>query len=108
MAVQVEQEGDFGAANRIIDLVPDGGNCPVTSYNRREYVELYTKHLLTTSVAPQFNAFQAGFRKVCCLQDLFVSDASRCPSVCVALGRAASDIKPRFFTAAGPVSCSQN
>ena len=60
----MEQEGDFGAANQLIDLVPDGGGCPVTSYNRQEYVQHYTHHLLTRSIAPQFNAFHLGFSKV--------------------------------------------
>lgn len=62
--MQVEQQGEFGAANTMIDLVPDGGNCPVTTYNAREYADKYAQHLLSTSVAPQFRAFREGFRKV--------------------------------------------
>ncbi|KAK9795199.1 hypothetical protein WJX73_005563 [Symbiochloris irregularis] len=65
LTFQVEQEGEFGAANHLIDLVPDGGNCPVTSYNAREYADKYAQHLLSTSIAPQFNAFREGFRKLC-------------------------------------------
>ena len=50
---------------RTVDLVPDGGLVPVTALNRREYVRLYVQYTLDVSVAPQFEAFQKGFHKVC-------------------------------------------
>ncbi|KAK9830367.1 hypothetical protein WJX72_011319 [[Myrmecia] bisecta] len=62
---QVEQAGSFGAEMETIDLLPDGGSIAVTAANRQQYVELYTQHLLSTSIEPQFSAFQRGFNKLC-------------------------------------------
>jgi E3 ubiquitin-protein ligase HERC3 len=50
----------FGALKHD-DLKPNGGNTPVTSANRKEYVELYVDFLLNKSIARQFDAFKAGF-----------------------------------------------
>ena len=53
------------------DLVPGGGEVPVTERNREQYVELYTRYLLEDAVARQFDAFLRGFHAVCggdCLQ----------------------------------------
>ena len=47
------------------ELVPGGGNVPVTSANRREYVELYVRHWLSDSVHAQFEAFARGFAQLC-------------------------------------------
>ena len=73
---QVSYE-EFGEA-KAFDLQPNGGDIPVTTANREEYVRLYVNYLLQDSIATQFNAFQRGFLNVCggdCLQ-LF-----RCPSL---------------------------
>jgi hypothetical protein len=43
-----------------VDLIPNGGEIPVTAENREEYVRLYVQYTLDVSVAPQFEAFQVG------------------------------------------------
>jgi ubiquitin-protein ligase E3 A len=48
-----------------IPLVANGSEVLVTNANRQEYVELYTKHLVETSIENQFRAFQLGFYRVC-------------------------------------------
>ena len=62
--MQAEVMDDFGAGARTVELCEGGSSKPVTADNRGEYVEAYTQHLLTASVAPQFNAFKRGFDKV--------------------------------------------
>jgi hypothetical protein len=65
VAMQVEQEGDFGDANVVTDLVKDGGEVAVTNENRQQYVDAYVQHLLCKSVERQSKAFSKGFKKVC-------------------------------------------
>ncbi|MCJ1274765.1 putative E3 ubiquitin-protein ligase [Puttea exsequens] len=48
-----------------IALCPDGQNKPVTNSNRREFVDLYIRYLLDTSVARQYEPFKRGFFTVC-------------------------------------------
>ena len=48
-----------------VPLCPDGEKKPVTSSNRREFVDLYVRYLLDTSVARQFEPFKRGFFTVC-------------------------------------------
>lgn len=62
--IQAEQEGDFGEGMQTVDLLPEGATCPVTDDNKQLYVDLYMQHLLDNSIAPQFDAFQRGFKKV--------------------------------------------
>jgi len=53
------------------DLLPGGADVSVTSENRAQYVELYTRYLLEDSIERQFSAFMRGFHSVCggdCLQ----------------------------------------
>jgi len=69
LCMQVDYE-EFGQT-RTYDLLPNGGDVPVTRDNRHEYVRLYAKYLLEDSIARQFGAFQRGFHTVCggdCLQ----------------------------------------
>ncbi|KAI8620991.1 hypothetical protein BC830DRAFT_362897 [Chytriomyces sp. MP71] len=47
------------------ELVQGGRGIPVTNENRREYVDLYVKHYVYESVRKQFEAFRAGFQRVC-------------------------------------------
>lgn len=46
-------------------LCPGGEKRPVTNQNRKEFVELYVKHVLDTSVTRQFEPFKRGFYMVC-------------------------------------------
>lgn len=46
-------------------LCPHGERTPVTKANRREFVDLYVRHLLDTAVARQFEPFKRGFYTVC-------------------------------------------
>lgn len=48
-----------------IPLCPGGEKRPVTNHNRREFVDLYVKYLLDTSVSRQFEPFKRGFFTVC-------------------------------------------
>ncbi|KAL8659885.1 MAG: hypothetical protein Q9226_000179 [Calogaya cf. arnoldii] len=48
-----------------VPLCPDGEQKAVTNDNRAEFVELYIKYLLDTSVSRQFEPFKRGFFSVC-------------------------------------------
>ncbi|KAK8134587.1 hypothetical protein PG984_006599 [Apiospora sp. TS-2023a] len=48
-----------------VPLCPGGDNKMVTNSNRREYVDLYVRYLLDTSVSRQFEPFKRGFFTVC-------------------------------------------
>ena len=51
-----------------MDLVPlcsNGENRPVTNSNRYEFVDLYVKYILDTSVTRQYEPFKRGFFSVC-------------------------------------------
>lgn len=59
--IEVDKYGD-----RVrIPLCPGGDNKTVTNSNRREYVDLYVRYLLDTSVSRQFEPFKRGFFTVC-------------------------------------------
>eukprot|EP00298_Acanthocystis_sp_HF-20_P015157 c21042_g1_i1.p1 GENE.c21042_g1_i1~~c21042_g1_i1.p1 ORF type:complete len:724 (+),score=259.82 c21042_g1_i1:44-2173(+) len=47
------------------ELKLNGSNIPVTQHNRREFVDLYVKFLLESSIQSQWDSFQRGFHKVC-------------------------------------------
>lgn len=46
---------------KVVPLVPDGENVPVTCANKATYVEQYTRYMLIDSVKSQFEAFVNGF-----------------------------------------------
>ncbi|KAF4512352.1 hypothetical protein G6O67_001503 [Ophiocordyceps sinensis] len=48
-----------------VPLCPGGGRKPVTNGNRREYVDLYLRHVLDAAVARQYEPFKRGFYTVC-------------------------------------------
>ena len=48
-----------------IPLCPSGEKRPVTNSNRREFVDMYVRYLLDTSVIRQFEPFKRGFFTVC-------------------------------------------
>ncbi|KFA50289.1 hypothetical protein S40293_03352 [Stachybotrys chartarum IBT 40293] len=48
-----------------VPLCVGGERKPVTNNNRREYVDLYVRYVLDTSVARQFEPFKRGFYTVC-------------------------------------------
>ncbi|KAI1820270.1 HECT-domain-containing protein [Xylaria intraflava] len=48
-----------------VPLCPDGETRMVTNANRKEYVDLYVRYLLDTSVVRQFEPFKRGFFTVC-------------------------------------------
>ena len=55
-----EQFGD----EKIVDLIPDGRNVPVTEENKREYVQKLVEYRLTTSVTEQLEDFVKGFHDI--------------------------------------------
>lgn len=59
--INVERYGSF----RTEELCPGGKERRLTKANRREFVTLYTRYLLDTAVARQFEPFKRGFFKVC-------------------------------------------
>ncbi|XP_045190576.1 probable E3 ubiquitin-protein ligase HECTD2 isoform X2 [Mercenaria mercenaria] len=63
MSFQMSQ--DHYGHTKTFDLKPDGANIPVTSENRKEYVDLYVDWVLNKSVYNQFKAFYHGFHMVC-------------------------------------------
>lgn len=81
--MQVEQEGDYGEGVRTIDLQLEGANKAVTDENKQQYVDLYVQHLLDTSIKPQFDAFQKGFKRVCLpCQAYFGGQVPCCTTAC--------------------------
>lgn len=54
---------DYGE-HKIIDLIPDGRNIPVTEENKQEYVRLVVEYRLQTSVSEQMSNFIAGFHEI--------------------------------------------
>lgn len=48
-----------------VPLCPGGENKPVTNDNRQDFVDLYVRFLLDTSVSRQFEPFRRGFFTVC-------------------------------------------
>ena len=48
-----------------VPLCPNGANRAVTNGNRHEFVDLYIKYLLDTSIARQYEPFKRGFFTVC-------------------------------------------
>ncbi|PMB67467.1 E3 ubiquitin-protein ligase TOM1-like [Beauveria bassiana] len=58
-----EEEDEFGVT-KIVDLVPNGREIPVTEENKQEYVRLVVEHRLLTSVKDQMESFLKGFHEI--------------------------------------------
>ncbi|EXJ63936.1 E3 ubiquitin-protein ligase HUWE1 [Cladophialophora yegresii CBS 114405] len=56
-------EEQFGV-EKVIDLIPNGRNIPVTEENKREYVNAQVRYRLTTSVKDQIENFVKGFHDI--------------------------------------------
>ena len=56
---------DVFGEERTTELKPGGRDIPVTFDAREEYVDLYVKNLLKSSIVSQFGPFKEGFLKVC-------------------------------------------
>lgn len=54
---------DYGE-HKVIDLIPNGRNIPVTEENKHEYVRLVVEYRLHTSVVEQMNNFITGFHEI--------------------------------------------
>ncbi|KAK2962818.1 putative Ubiquitin-protein ligase E3A [Blattamonas nauphoetae] len=63
LTFSVEQENEFGAMSTI-ELVPQGGEIPVTKSNKNEYVLEYLKYFTDSSVRIALNEFKRGFTNV--------------------------------------------
>ncbi|XP_067408714.1 probable E3 ubiquitin-protein ligase HERC4 isoform X3 [Emydura macquarii macquarii] len=55
---------NFGTTE-VKELVPKGADIPVVKQNRQEFVDAYVDYIFSKSVASLFDAFHAGFHKVC-------------------------------------------
>jgi len=66
-------EYQYFGETKIAELKPGGAKIEVTKENRREYVELYAKYKMETSIEQQFNMLYEGFHLVAGTQflDLF-------------------------------------
>jgi len=56
-------EEQFGE-EKVVDLIPNGRNIPVTEENKREYVNAQVRYRLTTSVQEQLDNFVRGFHDI--------------------------------------------
>ncbi|RVX75705.1 hypothetical protein B0A52_00061 [Exophiala mesophila] len=56
-------EEQFGE-EKVVDLIPDGRNIPVTDENKMEYVNAQVRYRLTTSVKEQLESFVRGFHDI--------------------------------------------
>ncbi|KIW96308.1 uncharacterized protein Z519_03377 [Cladophialophora bantiana CBS 173.52] len=56
-------EEQFGE-EKVVDLIPNGRNIPVTEENKREYVNAQVRYRLTTSVKEQLENFVKGFHDI--------------------------------------------
>lgn len=54
---------DYGE-KKIIDLIPNGRNIPVTEENKQDYVRLVVEYRLQTSVTEQMDNFLIGFHEI--------------------------------------------
>jgi ubiquitin-protein ligase E3 C len=50
-----------GPGREDIELIPGGAEIPVTSENRRQFVDAYSEYVLRRRVLRQMNAFKLGF-----------------------------------------------
>lgn len=57
-------ESDDYGEHKIIDLIPNGRNVPVTEENKHEYVRLVVEYRLLKSVEEQMNNFSTGFHEI--------------------------------------------
>ncbi|KAJ6260137.1 E3 ubiquitin-protein ligase [Drechslerella dactyloides] len=57
-------ETDEFGAEKVVDLIPDGRNVPVTEENKHEYVRLVTDFRLLDSVKEQMDHFLQGFHDI--------------------------------------------
>lgn len=57
-------EADDYGEHKILDLIPNGRNIPVTEENKHEYVRLVTEYRLQTSVSEQMSNFIIGFHEI--------------------------------------------
>ncbi|XP_077206908.1 putative E3 ubiquitin-protein ligase HERC4 isoform X2 [Paroedura picta] len=55
---------NFGATE-VKELIPNGADTPVVKQNRQEFVDAYVDYIFNKSVASLYDAFHAGFHKVC-------------------------------------------
>ncbi|GJQ11400.1 hypothetical protein GpartN1_g3191.t1 [Galdieria partita] len=62
---------EFGTT-KVVDLVPNGRNIPVTEENKVEYVKLVTDLRMTRSIQHQINAFLEGFHELIAQEDIRV------------------------------------
>ncbi|KAK2197202.1 bifunctional Ubiquitin-associated domain/E3 ubiquitin ligase [Babesia duncani] len=51
---------EFGKV-KVIDLIPNGRNIPVTEDNKHKYIELLCQHKVTNGIKDQLDAFMEGF-----------------------------------------------
>lgn len=61
--------GEFGV-EKVMDLLPNGRNIPVTEENKAEYVRLVTEVRMTKAIEKQIEAFKEGFHELIPREDV--------------------------------------
>ena len=56
---------NYFGETKTFDLIENGGDITLTQENKQQYVDLYSKWILETSIEKQFGAFLTGFKYVC-------------------------------------------
>ena len=57
------ESNDFGQL-RVVDLIPDGQNIPVTDENKSQYIQLIAQNRTTTAIRAQIDQFLEGFHEL--------------------------------------------
>ncbi len=57
------ESNDFGQL-RVVDLIPDGQNIPVTDENKSQYIQLIAQNRTTTAIRAQIDHFLEGFHEL--------------------------------------------
>ncbi len=57
------ESNDFGQL-RVVDLIPDGQNIPVTDDNKSQYIQLIAQNRTTTAIRAQIDHFLEGFHEL--------------------------------------------
>lgn len=70
MDLTMSAEFDFFGTQKIVDLVPNGQNIPVTNENKMQYVQLVTDLRLSKAIEKQIAAFLVGFHELVPAEDI--------------------------------------
>lgn len=64
LEINFSTEIDEFGKTKVIDLIPNGRNIPVTDENKHKYIELLCELKVTNSIKEQLEAFMDGFKEL--------------------------------------------